>query len=135
MSCPVVTPAQTGKNVASKVSLFVRYINGCFTFENLSGFRQLNCEAPDELSFVAPVGEDPLYPDVFSRPITEDDLDIKLVNSTIKHFNVVISRNFLPQRASAKLLLPLMLKEKFHQTRLKLISRRRELSERVSCGE
>ena len=78
--------------------------------------------------------QDPSYPNVFSRPLTLQETDMKMVSPVSEASSSVIFYFILLKRACANVLLPKLKAEQEHASLPNVICRKKEVEYRVRCG-
>src|ERR1700691_1307033 len=96
-----------------------------------AGCRTMDCDR-NSVSFNFKEGEDPSYPNVFSRPLTLQEIDMKMVSPVSGTSSSVLF--FILKRACADVLLPKLEAEQEHATLPNVIRRKKEVEYRVLCG-
>jgi hypothetical protein len=91
----------------------------------------MDCDQ-DSVSFNFTEGKDPSYPNVFSRPLTLQETDMKMVSPVSEASSSVIFYFIFLKRACADILLPKLEAEREHASLPNVICRK-EVEYRVRC--
>jgi hypothetical protein len=98
-----------------------------------AGCRTMDCDQ-DSASFNFTEGKGSSYPNVFSRPLTLQETDMKMVSPVSEASSSVIFYFILLKRACADVLLPKLKAEQEHASLPNVIRRKKEVEYRVRCG-
>jgi len=92
----------------------------------------MDCDQ-NSVSFNFKEGEDPSYPNVFSRPLTLQEIDMKMVSPVSGTWSSFFIYFYFLKRACADVLLPKLKAEQEHAT-LPNVIHQKVVEYRVLCG-